>query len=294
MYLPQSSLWGILMSLCREYRLKRVSLPSIHCQVPGKDLVKMARQCTFGGCPFLLPLHWRAYTQYMIYVVEDNDAIRETICSYLELADYEVEQFGRVASVVESLAFKTPRLCILDVMLPDGNGFDLAKRIRQANKDIAFLFLTAREAESDRILGLELGAEDYMVKPFSPRELVLRVQAILRRLDVSQGSVGGTSRQWSTEGSTLSLDEMTHTASVNDQELSLTPVEWKILSFLSSHPGQLISRERILGECLNYLHDGSDRTVNTHLKNLRLKLGEGLWIETVRGFGYKWIGEEGR
>lgn len=226
----------------------------------------------------------------MIYVVEDNDAIRETIASYLQLAEYEVEQFSRVASVVESLKFKTPRLCILDVMLPDGNGFELAKRIRKANSDAAFLFLTAREAESDRILGLELGAEDYIVKPFSPRELVLRVQAILRRLDAKSKQKDGA-KKWVLDKDTIRLDETTHEVLVNEEQVYLTKVEWKILWFLSSNAGDLISRERILGECLDYLHDGSNRTVNTHLKNLRSKIGPSQWIETVRGFGYKWVGE---
>ena len=230
----------------------------------------------------------------MIYVVEDNDAIRETICSYLELSDYEVEQFSLVAPVLESLKFKKARLCILDVMLPDGNGFELAKRIHAEHSEVAFLFLTAREAESDRILGLELGAEDYIVKPFSPRELVLRVQAILRRLDISQSIATGQSdsvQSWKVNTQILTVNTTKHQVFVNAQEVYLTKVEWKIVAFLSSNPGQLISRDRILGECLDYLHDGSDRTVNTHLKNLRSKLGDGLWIETVRGFGYKWVGE---
>ncbi len=230
----------------------------------------------------------------MIYVVEDNDAIRETICSYLELSDYEVEQFSTVASVVESLEFKKARLCILDVMLPDGNGFELAKRIHEAHSEVAFLFLTARESESDRILGLELGAEDYIVKPFSPRELVLRVQAILRRLDISHTPPGEQNdfiKEWNVDSQSLSINKITHQVLVNATEVSLTKVEWKIVAFLSSYPGELISRDRILGECLDYLHDGSDRTVNTHLKNLRSKLGDGQWIETVRGFGYKWVGE---
>ena len=232
----------------------------------------------------------------MIYVVEDNDAIRETICSYLQLSDYEVEQFSRVAPVLESLTFKKPQLCILDVMLPDGNGFELAKRIREAHSDVAFLFLTAKESESDRILGLELGAEDYIVKPFSPRELVLRVQAILRRLEVShaQGGVGkGSTENWKLGKQDLTINKTTHQVLLDTKEVSLTRVEWKILLFLSSNPEELISRERILGECLDYLHDGSDRTVNTHLKNLRSKLGDAQWIETVRGFGYKWVGEAG-
>ena len=230
----------------------------------------------------------------MIYIVEDNESIRETIKAYLEISDFIVEEFGGVTGVVETLDFKPPRLCILDVMLPDGNGFELAKRIHAKNPEVAFLFLTAREAESDRILGLELGAEDYIVKPFSPRELVLRVQAILRRVAKSEAREAGIDTHiqvWKRKEHVLMIDETSHETTVDGQLVHLTAVEWKILFFLSSQPGLLISRDRILGECLNYVHDGSDRTVNTHLKNLRAKLGDVIWIETIRGFGYKWVGE---
>ena len=231
----------------------------------------------------------------MIYVVEDNDSIRETVRAYLELAGFRVLEFPRAAGVIESLAFKRPELCILDVMLPDGNGFALAKKIREACPEAAFVFLTARESESDRITGLELGAEDYIVKPFSPRELVLRVQAIIRRIGKGvnandrAGSPGST-RRWRADGHTLSIDDASHTVLFDGSEVHLTAVEWSILSWLSANAGVLVSRERILGECLDYTHEGSERTVNTHLKNLRAKLGGLPWIETVRGFGYKFIG----
>lgn len=224
----------------------------------------------------------------MIYVVEDNEGIRETIKAYLELADYQVLEFDGVSNVIDSLPFKRPQLCILDVMLPDGNGFELAKNLHAKDPDIAFLFLTARESESDRITGLELGAEDYIVKPFSPRELVLRVQAILKRVSRSQGESEKT-QNWELDGHALWINETTHEATLDQEAVHLTAVEWKILLFLSSNAPQLMSRERILGECLDYVHDGSDRTVNTHLKNLRSKLGGYDWIETVRFYGYRFI-----
>jgi two-component system phosphate regulon response regulator PhoB len=231
----------------------------------------------------------------MIYVVEDNDSIRETIRSYLEISGYEVQEFAQVAGVLEAFDYKPPQLCILDVMLPDGNGFELAKRIKKEKPEAAFLFLTAREAESDRITGLELGAEDYIVKPFSPRELVLRVQLILRRVEKdgkgSQDNTSSSMQVWKTEGHLLSIDSASHEVFLDGETVHLTAVEWKILFWLSSKTGILVSRERILGECLDYAHDGSERTVNTHLKNLRAKLGGIAWIETVRGFGYKFIGE---
>jgi len=231
----------------------------------------------------------------MICIVEDNAAIRETVKAYLELAGYEVSEFSGAAGVVESLAFKKPVLFILDVMLGDGNGFALAKRIRQAEPDAAFLFLTARETESDRVTGFELGAEDYVVKPFSPKELTLRVQAILRR--IGEEGRGGASagavaeRSWTLGDSVLTVRDAAHEARIDGAPLSLTPVEWRILEYLARNAGNLVNRDRILGECLDYSHDGSDRTVITHLKNLRAKLGDAEWIETVRGFGYKFVGK---
>jgi two-component system phosphate regulon response regulator PhoB len=228
----------------------------------------------------------------MIYLVEDNESIRETVRAYLELAGYSVSEFAGVRGVLESLEFKKPELCILDVMLPDGNGFSLAKKIRDADPEVAFLFLTARESESDRITGLELGAEDYIVKPFSPRELVLRVQNILKRgRSGAAAARGPAARSWRCDGHRLVIDPASHDASLDGRSVHLTAVEWNILEYLSAKPGILVGRDRILGECLDYAHDGSDRTVNTHVKNLRAKLGEGAWIETVRGFGYKFVGQ---
>lgn len=229
------------------------------------------------------------YHRSMIYVVEDNPSIRQIIKAYLELADFQVVEFEGVSKVVESLEFKHPRLCILDVMLGDGNGFELAKQIHQYDPSIPFLFLTARESESDRITGLELGGEDYIVKPFSAKELVLRVQAILRRVEQPHGEKS-TSLTWEKDGHTLTVDEKKHEVLVDDTPVSLTALEWKLLSYLASNAPLLIKRERLLGQCLGYTHDGSDRTINTHMKNLRAKLGPIEWIQTVRGFGYSFSG----
>ncbi|NLM00988.1 MAG: response regulator transcription factor [Treponema sp.] len=225
----------------------------------------------------------------MIYVVEDNDAIRELIVTYLELEGYKIHSFNKVQGVLDAFAFKQPDLIILDVMLPDGNGFSLAKTIVQKYPETPFLFLTARESESDRITGLELGADDYIVKPFSPRELVLRVNTILRRskhTSLNKSSYS-TKKEWHLENHCLCIDEKSHEVIVDNREVKLTAVEWEILLYLSNNEGIVMSREKILGECLDYYHDGSDKTVNTHIKNLRAKLGDAPWIETVRGFGYK-------
>jgi DNA-binding response OmpR family regulator len=118
----------------------------------------------------------------MIYLVEDNENLREAVCSYLELQDHEVLVFGRIEGVLESISVKIPDLIILDVMLPDGNGFHLARKIRKTH-DTPIIFLTAKTGESDRITGFEVGGDDYVVKPFSPKELALRVEAILRRTE---------------------------------------------------------------------------------------------------------------
>ena len=229
----------------------------------------------------------------MIFLVEDNDSIRETITAYLQLAGHQLKEFNRVSGVIEALDFQVPELAILDVMLPDGNGFALAQKLRKAHPGLPFLFLTARESESDRITGLELGADDYIVKPFSPRELVLRVEAILRRTNnpmVEAATNQAAAQSWELAGKRISIDQETHELALDGSRIHLTAAEWNILLLLSRNAGQVVTREHILGECLDYLHDGSDRTVNTHIKNLRSKLGPAEWIETVRGFGYKFGG----
>lgn len=226
----------------------------------------------------------------MIYVIEDNPQIREAVVEYLKLKDHEVREFANTKGVLEAVTIRPPDLCILDVLLPDGNGFALAKKLREKTPDVPFIFLTAKDSESDRILGLELGAEDYVVKPFSPRELVLRVEAVLRRTG-KRASRGISAGVWALGASVLRIDEVSHTITVDDREIKLTGAEWKILLYLASQPEVLRSRERILGECLDYVYVGSERTIDTHIKNLRNKLGQDGWIETVRGFGYRFRGK---
>ena len=222
-----------------------------------------------------------------IFLVEDNEAISEAVAGYLELAEHSVRLFYSGTGVVEAVQREVPDLIILDVMLPGENGFAIAKRIRKL-RDTAFLFLTARESESDRILGFELGAEDYVVKPFSPRELVLRIEAILRRLliPLDTGSTHSNDVTLSDGRQTLELREEHHQALLDGHQIDLTASEWRILSYLAHRPEILISREQLLTEGLDYLHDGSERTVDTHIKNIRAKLGS-QWITTIRGFGYR-------
>jgi DNA-binding response OmpR family regulator len=210
------------------------------------------------------------------------------VAGYLKLEDHEVVEFAGVADVLEVMRHRPPDLAILDVMLPDGSGFALAKRIRTESK-VLLVFLTAREAESDRITGFELGADDYVVKPFSPKELVLRVQALLRRSGAA-AAPQGAGGCWAHGASRLRLDAAGHRAVLDETDLDLTAAEWKILEHLASNAGIVVSRERLLGESLGYAYEGSERTIDTHMKNLRAKLGDPGWVETVRGFGYRFAG----
>lgn len=232
------------------------------------------------------------YSWDMIFLIEDNASIRETVVAYLQLAGRTVREFPAGEGVLEALEFQKPELLILDIMLPDGNGLSLAKTIHGRYPELPFIFLTARESESDRITGFELGAEDYIVKPFSPRELSLRVEAILKRCASSRSAQPEASASiWKLQGHSLALDQVQHRVQLDGVELVLTLTEWKILELLVRHGRRVTTREELLGEALDYLHDGSDRAVNTHLSNLRSKLGEEDWIETVRGLGYRFMGE---
>ncbi len=223
-----------------------------------------------------------------VIIVEDNSLIRDAVSGYLKLDGYKTLEFGGVTGVLDAVKRETADLAILDVMLPDGSGFALAKEIR-ASSDIPLIFLTAKDSESDRILGFELGADDYICKPFSAKELVLRVHALLRRSGKSDSGKSAASGEWQSGNSTVFIDEAKHRVSVDGNAVELTSTEWKILLYLASNAGQVVSREQLLGECLNYFFEGSERTIDTHMANLRSKIGQ-QWISTVRGFGYRFSG----
>ena len=224
-----------------------------------------------------------------VFIVEDNPNVREALAGYLKLEGYEVAEFGDLAGAERELKLQTPDLLVLDVMLPDGDGFLFAKQIKN-RMDVPILFLTARDQESDRITGLELGADDYVVKPFSPREVVLRIKAVLKR---TAGEPAGTGDglQFYLEPDNLELYKETHRVLLNSKSVSLTAAEWNILTHLAEMQPQVFSRLQLLETCLGSLAEGSERTIDTHIKNLRRKLGNEAWIETVRGFGYRFNGQ---
>ena len=224
-----------------------------------------------------------------IIIVEDNDSIRESVSGYLKLENYTVYEFNRCIGVYEALEHKDIDLVILDIMLPDGDGFNLAKKIK-LKFDIPIIFLTARINESDRITGFELGADDYIVKPFSPKELVLRIKTVLKRINKSE--VNNISiKKFSLKNSILEINNDKHKILLDGIEIYLTKAEWELLNHLSMNTGLVISRNKLLGECLDYISEGSERTIDTHIKSIRKKINNPEWIETVRSYGYKFTGE---
>ena len=223
-----------------------------------------------------------------IIIVEDNEQIRESVKSYLELENYTVYEFSRIAGVYEAVEHKSIDIIILDIMLPDGNGFSLAKKIR-VNYNIPIIFLTAKTTESDRITGFEIGGDDYIIKPFSPKELVLRVKSILKRIKTSLHKKAKL--EFKLNNSILKIKTDIHSIELDNKEIYLTPAEWEILTFLANNSGIVLSRSRLLGECLDYMAEGSERTIDTHVKKIRAKLKNPNWIETIRNYGYRFNGK---
>lgn len=220
----------------------------------------------------------------IILVVEDDVDILQLVDHNLKSADFHVltAQDGYEAL---SLAKKhLPQLVILDLMLPGLDGFEVCKELKRSptTKNIPVLMLTARGEEVDRIVGLELGADDYVVKPFSPRELVLRVRAILRRFSPEESAV----TRWQRNG--LGVDFDSHRVTVDNQETILTATEFRLLAELIRNLGKVLTRDQLLDKVWGYQFDGYARTVDTHIRRLRQKIGPyAEWIETVRGVGYR-------
>jgi DNA-binding response OmpR family regulator len=223
-----------------------------------------------------------------VLVVEDERKLRDLVRSYLERAGFTVLSTDSGAEALTMALTSTPDLVILDLGLPDVPGETVARELRAGpvTGTTPILMLTAKTAEEDRIRGLELGADDYVTKPFSPRELVLRVQAILRR-----GAPAAAQGVTSFGGGELVIDEPQRQATVRGAAVSLTPTEWGVLVALATVPGRVYSRFELINRVRGYEFEGYERTVDSHVKNLRRKVeddpGNPRIVQTVLGGGYR-------
>ena len=214
-----------------------------------------------------------------ILLVEDEEGIASLVRTYLERDGFRVVWAARGVDGLLELERHDIRLVILDLQLPDADGFDLCRAIRQRSR-LPIVMVTARDEEIDRITGLELGADDYVTKPFSPRELVARVRAVLRRAEPdSEGDL--------TVVGDVSVDQAGRSVSVAGSPVELTGMEFDLLAFLLAHPGIVMTRERLLERVWGLSFPGGTRTVDVHVAQLRRKLDRPELIRTVRGSGYK-------
>ena len=233
-----------------------------------------------------------AHFDRRVLVVDDEPDLQELLTYNLTAAGFHVQAAGTGAEALAAVQTFAPDIVLLDLMLPDLPGTDVCRRIRGgelAGRQPAVMMLTAKGDEIDRVVGFELGADDYVVKPFSVRELVLRVGAILRARGPASGdsAPGGSQRRRFTVGP-LEIDIDGHHVHVDGKEVHVSTLEMRLLIYLVEHRGRVRSREALLADVWGYKPDVSTRTIDTHVKRLRDKLGmAGALIETVRGTGYR-------
>ena len=223
----------------------------------------------------------------MIYYVEDDDNIRELVVYTLNQVGLEARGFSCARDFYGALEQRTPDLVLLDIMLPEEDGLTILRKLRAdaAGEEIPVVMITAKGTESDKVQGLDLGADDYIAKPFGMAELVARVRARLRR----RGVKGAANRF---EAGDLVLDHRAHAVTVAGQSVALTLKEYDLLHFLMENRGTAFSREQLLNRIWDYSYEGGSRTVDVHIQTLRAKLGHcGEMIETVRGVGYRFGGK---
>lgn len=223
-----------------------------------------------------------------ILIVDDEKEIVRTVRAYLNNEGFKTYAAYDGEQALRAWEEKQPDLIVLDLMLPKLSGIDVTKEIRKKS-NTPIIMLTAKAAESDRIVGLELGADDYIVKPFSPRELVARVRAVLRRIE----GVGSETEH--IVKSELKMNLKTREVRIREQEISLTSTEFDLLAFLAQHAGQVFTRLQLLHEVQGYTYDSFARTIDTHVKNLRRKIELDArtpqYILTVHGVGYRFARE---
>jgi len=219
---------------------------------------------------------------HAILVVEDETSIASFVAAYLRNAGYSVETASTAQGALSALASDTPALIVLDLNLPDGDGVELCRRIRKGS-DVPILMLTARDEDIDKIIGLEVGADDYMTKPFNPRELVARVKSVLRRAAPERRK----SDSEELRHGDLAINSGKREVYVGDEEIRLAPKEFDLLWELLDHRGIVLTRDQLLERVWGYTFAGDTRTVDVHVRQIRRKLGDASPIVTVWGVGYK-------
>ena len=220
----------------------------------------------------------------LIYAVEDDKNILEIEMFALKNSGYQVEGFECAHDFYKKLEEKQPDLVLLDIMLPEEDGLSILRRLRASprTEHLPVMMLTARSSEYDKVIGLDGGADDYLTKPFGMMELISRVRALLRRAEF------GRERREKLRCGDIECDTTTHTMRACGEELTLTLKEYELLHLMLEHPMQVFTRDRLLSSIWGYEFDGESRTVDVHIRSLRLKLGAaGGQIETVRGVGYR-------
>ena len=220
-----------------------------------------------------------------ILIIEDEPDIRKTLEYNISREGYEVISASSLSEGREKLESVSFSLLLLDLMLPDGSGLDLCRELKQDKSlsSMPVIILTAKDDEVDKVVGFELGADDYVTKPFSVRELILRVKAVLKR-----GERKSDNMEVQRQFGELKIDVDSHEVFVNDEQVSLTALEFKLLRQLVDRRGRVQSRDQLLSDVWGYSSNVTTRTVDTHIKRLREKLGDmGKYVQTIRGVGYK-------
>ncbi len=229
---------------------------------------------------------------HSIFVVEDDAKMARMVKVYLESAGFSVKHFERGKDAVEAAEKEVPLLLILDLMLPGMSGEEVFMKMKESG-DFPVIMLTSRSTEEERLAGFALGADDYVVKPFSPRELVFRVKSVLKRSEKRDLS---SAELMSFDDGSLLIDGQRYEAKREGQALNLTPTEFKILYTLASHPGKTFSRKELVEEALGYQFDGYERSIDAHIRHIRQKIeddpGEPKIILTIYGVGYRFSGKQ--
>lgn len=228
---------------------------------------------------------------YPILVVEDDPKIAHIVKVYLEGAGFRVTHSGLGKDALKAAKKEKPLLVILDLMLPDISGEELCLQLKEI-ADVPIIMLTAKASEEERVAGFALGADDYVVKPFSPRELVFRVKAVLKRFE--KGDLSGSEPMSFNEGSLL-VDGQTYTAILKGKAVRLTSTEFKLLFTLAGSPDRVFTRSELVEKALGYQFEGYERSVDAHIKNIRRKLEDDsqnpVFIHTIYGVGYRFTGK---